>query len=653
MPRSRRALGRVLVVLVAVATSAGALPATGASADPTADAAPAGGPPVVGLIVTPTDAGLPDEVVDRTEDLLDADVTRATPTGDDSYALRLDQPVDAAEAADASARLTGRDDVAAVEPDYLVRTAAPSPVTTDDPAFSRQVWLWDAAAGRPGGWSTRAPAFWQDRGRGVASVVVAVIDTGITAHPDLAGQTVPGFDMISSAAVARDGGGRDADPGDRGDWMDRATARRCLGDPGAAAEDSSWHGTHVAGIVAARADNRLGMVGAAPGVRVQPVRALGRCGGSTSDVADAITWASGGAVRGAPANRTPADVVSLSLGSYGERCGATMQAAVDGARRRGTVVVAAAGNEFGDVRLSSPGSCAGVVSVAASTRAGRLASFSNRGAGVALAAPGTDVLSTINTGRTTPGPAAYALVSGTSQATPQVAAAAALVRSADPSATVATVERSVRAAVQPFAARTTGGGAGVLDLGRLVVAGTPPRVRGGTAVGSTLTAVPARWTVGRFVARQWRRDGRVVPGATGTTYRVTRADLGRRITVAEVAAGRAGGRGNPLASAAVVVPAQRTATRLTSSRTTARFGTHAVRLRAQVTVPGGTPTGSVTFYDGGTVLRTVRLGRGVAATTLGRRTLRPSTHRLRAVYRPGAPAWATSSSTRVTVRVRR
>src|SRR4030095_3155366 len=107
--------------------------------------------------------------------------------------------------------------------------------------------------------------------------------------------------------------------------------------------NSSWHGTHVSGTIAARTNNARGVAGVAFNARVLPVRVLGRCGGYTSDIADGLVWASGGTVAGVPNNLNPARVANLSLGGGGA-CGTTMQNAINSARSRGTVVVVAAGN---------------------------------------------------------------------------------------------------------------------------------------------------------------------------------------------------------------------------------------------------------------------------------------------------------------------
>src|SRR5690606_31257016 len=150
-------------------------------------------------------------------------------------------------------------------------------------------------------------------------VVVAVLDTGITRHGDLDANVLPGYDFISDAGKANDGDGRDNDPSDPGDWV---TLNQCPG--GNRAENSSWHGTHVAGTIAAVTNNAKGVAGTAFGARILPVRVLGTCGGYDSDIADAIVWAAGGSVSGVPTNANPAEVINLSLGGGGA-CGRTSQ----------------------------------------------------------------------------------------------------------------------------------------------------------------------------------------------------------------------------------------------------------------------------------------------------------------------------------------
>ena len=265
--------------------------------------------------------------------------------------------------------------------------------------------------------------------RGNPEIVVAVLDTGSTVHPDLKAQTVPGYDMIIDSVAAGDGDGRDSDPSDEGDWDDEL--------------ESSWHGTHIAGIINALGNNSLGVIGIAPNVKVQHVRVLGRGGGSDSDIVAGITWASGGRVGSLPLNTTPARVINLSLGGEGV-CPRQYQTAINYAISRGTVVVVAAGNDAIDALTTTPANCDGVITVAASNRYGQKASFSNYGEVVDIAAPGMSIKSTMNAGDTRVGSPIYALKSGTSMAAPYVAGVVALMLSDDPSLTPADVEDRIK-----------------------------------------------------------------------------------------------------------------------------------------------------------------------------------------------------------------
>lgn len=374
-----------------------------------------------------------------------AKVLRAQANANNRVTLRLDRGVDTSVAAD----LARNPQVLLAEPDITARPAAMT-ATPNDTYFGLQ---W----GLTGANGIHADAVWPTTtGDGQR---VAVLDTGITDHPDLAGRTVAGYDFVSSATAARDGNGRDADSHDQGDWT---TAGQC--GTSSAAGNSSWHGTHVASIVAATGNNGAGTTGVAPGAQVQPVRVLGACGGSSSDIADAITWASGGTVAGIPANPTPAKVVNLSLGGSATSCPSYYQAAIDGARSRGAVVVVAAGNSNVDARNAVPANCNGVVTVAATGETGTRAAYSNFGSLVEVAAPGGDnatgrmVVGAWNDGATTPGASTYAYMQGTSQATPMVAGTLALMRAANPSLTGDQLVGILRSTARPTGDASLGSG---------------------------------------------------------------------------------------------------------------------------------------------------------------------------------------------------
>jgi len=359
--------------------------------------------------------------------------------------------------------------VAYIEPDRRLY----ADLTPNDPMLT-SLWGLAGPAQSNGLAGVNAYTAW-DRVDG-SGVTVAVIDTGYRAHADLAGQVVAQYDFISDPASANDGGGRDADALDPGDFR---IAGSC-GSSGSA--NSSWHGTHVAGTIAARGNNGSGVVGVAYGAKLVIARVLGRCGGSTSDIADAIVWAAGGPVTGVPANPQPAQVLNMSLGGqYPCSASPTTQAAIDSARARGATVVVAAGNSNLDAAGFSPASCNGVISVAAIGDGGARAPYSNYGSGVDLAAPGGDmsrgsaagILSTYNSGATTPGSDSYAYLQGTSMASPHVAGVAALLYAAQPTITPAEVETVLKANVRAFPGSCSGCGSGLVDASRALAAITP------------------------------------------------------------------------------------------------------------------------------------------------------------------------------------
>jgi serine protease len=342
-------------------------------------------------------------------------------------------------------------DVALVEPDARMQMA----LTPNDTRYQEQWHYFESTAGM------NLPEAW-DISTG-SGVVVAVIDTGITTHSDLSGQTVAGYDFVSDTTVSNDGNGRDSNPADPGDAYN--------GNP------SSWHGTHVAGTVAALTNNSKGVAGVAFNAKIQAVRVLGKGGGSLSDISDAIIWASGGSVQGVPANPTPAKVINLSLGGSGS-CSSTYQAAFNGARQRGTISVIAAGNSNANVSGFQPANCSGVVSVAASDRQGNRASYSNYGTGIDVTAPGGEtatssngVLSTLNSGSSAPGSESYSFYQGTSMASPHVAGLAALVLAKAPGKTPDEVEALLKQNVRALPGSCSGGcGAGLVDAKKTLLA---------------------------------------------------------------------------------------------------------------------------------------------------------------------------------------
>lgn len=374
-------------------------------------------------------------------------------------------------------------------------------LTPNDTRYGEQWGYTDADAG------IRANTAW-DVANG-SGIIVAVLDTGYVAHSDLAANIVAGYDFITNTTVAGDGNGRDSDASDPGDYSG--------GNP------SSWHGTHVAGTVAAVTNNAKGVAGTAWGAKVMPVRVLGRGGGSTSDIADAIIWASGGTVSGVPtlSAANAADVINMSLGGSGS-CDSATQAAINSAVSRGTTIVVAAGNSNANASGFTPASCNNVVNVASVTSASARSSFSNYGASIDVSAPGSAILSTLNAGTAGPGAESYASYNGTSMASPHVAGAVALVQSRRLALglalyTPAQVEAQLKATAYALAGACSGGcGAGIINAKALVDAAggvvEPPPTGGVLTKGVAVTGLTA--TTGNSVNYTL-----VVPaGATNLTF---------------------------------------------------------------------------------------------------------------------------------------
>ncbi|MEV6246712.1 S8 family serine peptidase [Streptomyces sp. NPDC051742] len=420
--------------------------------------------------------------------------------------------------------------VASVEPDIRAYAMAVTPNDTD---YAKQWDLFEPTGGM------NVPAAW-DKTTG-SGVTVAVIDTGYAAHSDLAANTVAGYDFISTSSDARDGNGRDADAKDEGDW--NATDGEC--GTGSRASNSSWHGTHVAGTIGAVTNNTKGIAGIAYNAKIQPVRVLGKCGGSSADIADAITWASGGSVPGVPANATPAKVINLSLGGASSTCPSVYQTAINGAVQRGTTVVVAAGNSNANASGFTPANCSNVINVASTSREGNRSYYSNYGTIIDVSAPGgetrrsTDtpgtvttpengIYSTLNSGTTTQSVENYKPYQGTSMAAPHIAGLAALLKSAKSTLTPAEIESAIKTNARALPGTCTGGcGTGIADTAKTVdaVTGTttPPTgtvfsnatnvtISDNTTVSSSIAVTgrtgnaPAALKVGVDIKHTWRGD---------------------------------------------------------------------------------------------------------------------------------------------------
>jgi serine protease len=416
----------------------------------------AGGPgPVTPSSTDEASADIPGELVVDFKDDVDPSLVRDlfgrlsvsfSPTG-----LERETKTEIAEVAlgrmdEVRRKLEAEPTIDVVEPNARVRAL----FVPNDPLFKEQWHLARIGAERAWDFST---------GRGVT---VAVVDTGIACEKfgpfnkatDLAEtRCVPGWNFVANNAHANDDHG---------------------------------HGTHVAGTIAQSTDNGLGAAGVAFDARLMPVKVLSADGwGTTADVADGIRWA---ADHGA-------EVINLSLG--GPRNSRILQKAIDHAKAKGVVVVAAAGNSAGPVGY--PGGSAGVIGVSALDSSDKLAWFSSRGPGVDIAAPGVDVVqqTICDSGRNSC--ELFPSYSGTSMASPHVAGTAALLVSlgvTDPSA----VEKALYKGARKLDGSASGRakfGAGALDASSAVT-----RVMLTRVVGRLLALALAIF----FVFRKRRRE---------------------------------------------------------------------------------------------------------------------------------------------------
>ncbi len=350
--------------------------------------------------------------------------------------------------------------------EYAVPNIMLHPMATpDDSRYGEQWHYFEETAG------INAPDAW-DVTQG-EDVIVAVLDTGYTEHADLIDNIVGGYDFISSTDISRDGDGRDADARDEGTWFGFF---ECSGQEFRSA-DSNWHGTHVAGTVAAVSNNSIGVAGVAYNAKILPMRVLGKCGGILSDASDAMLWAAGLSVSGIPDNPNPAKVINLSLGAEAA-CDEAMQDAIDRTVEAGATVVVSAGNSDEDAISYSPAGCDNIITVGAYDRNGDRAWYSNFGDSVEISGPGGDisddeangVLSTVDSGTTTPEGDTYAGYQGTSMSAPHVAGVAAMLYSIDPDITPDEVLETLQNSARPFSGDCEDCGAGMLDAAAAVAA---------------------------------------------------------------------------------------------------------------------------------------------------------------------------------------
>jgi serine protease len=425
--RTRRLSSARAAAEGAVTATSVAMPAIGFIIKPAANADAAGWIGAAGF--TPT-------AVAKLEELAGVTFAGSFEMAGGMIVLRLGTPVGGAEGTRILSALAGAEFVEWVEPDTLVTVNR----VPNDPFYYKQWNLWDT-------WGINAPAAW-DLTIGAPAVVVAVIDTGILkTQPDLSSRILPGYDFITDPSSSRDGDGPDADPSDEGDWHE-------VGECSSSSfQKSSWHGSHVAGIVGAASNNGYGVAGVAWGIRILPVRVLGRCGGARSDIINGMYWAAGLPVPGAPVNPNPARIINMSLGSRSPKptCSLDYQTAIQAITSAGAMIVVAAGNNAlttgGEAGFYEPAGCTGVVTVAATDHLGFRSSYSDYSNEfvVDVSAPGgdsnfyhdetVDIYSTVDSGLRGPEGPFGAYYEGTSQATPHVSGTFALMLSANPALT--------------------------------------------------------------------------------------------------------------------------------------------------------------------------------------------------------------------------
>jgi serine protease len=381
---------------------------------------------------------------------------RATGQGD--WIMRLDKNANAANAQNAAAAIQANDGA--------VRFAVVDAQLTqnvNDPRFGEQ---WSMQAPNVNVSAINAPAAWGMLATmGVSpsdGATIAVLDSGILPHPDLAQNVLAGFDFYGNDVYDLDSqAGRDNDPYDMGI---RPTGSGGPCSRAARGEDPPvhcnapipWHGTHVAGIAAATGNNGVGIAGVSYASKILPVRVLNNGGGYSSDIADAITWVAGGYVPQFGNYDTPhpnigaarAQVINLSLGTaQGTTCVTYVQEAISFALSRGVAVVASAGNDSsGNLIGNSPNNCYGVISVANVTESGQRAFDTNYRQSLSIAAPGENILSTYLTNMGF----GYERQSGTSMSAPHVAGVIALIKSVRPELNPSAIRAALSNGATPF-----------------------------------------------------------------------------------------------------------------------------------------------------------------------------------------------------------
>jgi serine protease len=368
-------------------------------------------------------------------------------------------PADLSAADEATwlARLAADPEVSFAEVDQRrYAHAVPADALYDDQWYLQSV--------EPG--ASRFDTAW-DRTTGAGDTVVAVLDTGIRFdHPDLSPRLVPGYDFVSaenatSALVANDGDGWDADATDPGDWVSGADLSSQVFS-GCRLESSSWHGTRVAGMIGATANNSTGIAGGTWAGSILPIRVLGKCGGFDSDIIAGMRWAAGLSVPGVPNNPNPAQVLNMSLGAVGT-CARAYRDTMADLTAAGVLVIASAGNENGPV--DAPANCPGILAVGGLRHIGTKVGYSSQGLEVGISAAAGNcvnefgaclfsLLTTSNSGATEPETSVYTdafnINIGTSFAAPIVAAIAGLMHGVNDNLQAGEYTARIKAGSRPF-----------------------------------------------------------------------------------------------------------------------------------------------------------------------------------------------------------
>lgn len=279
---------------------------------------------------------------------------------------------------------------------------------------------WDEFA-PPGGVNLEGPDGAWEITQGDPNVVVAILDTGIAHHADLEKNIIPGYSFVSESY----------------DNIDQGV-------------ETGYHGTHVAGTIAANGD----ILGMAPHVKIQPIQVLGEYGsGMMSDIISGMYWAAGLEVPNVPPNPTPAKVINMSLGGDG-RCDLASRDAIKAINEQGVTIVVAAGNDDNDAYFASPANCADVITVSATNPEGHRSYYSNYGKYVDIAAPGGEIHPDMADGILSTIKDDYAYYQGTSMATPHVAGIVALLYSVDPSMEQKKAREIIQRTATPFPTTT-------------------------------------------------------------------------------------------------------------------------------------------------------------------------------------------------------